>query len=60
MHLHPAFSVLPRALSAWMHRSLSETLLQLRSVSGQCTWQDQDQLRTRVGAKPRQGMEDGE
>lgn len=38
----------------------SETLRQLQFVSGQCTWQDQDQVRTRVGAKPRQGVEDGE
>lgn len=56
-HVHPALSALLLALNAWMN-SFSSKMLQF--VSGQCYWQDQDQVRTRVGEKPRQDMEDGE
>lgn len=60
MHVPPALSALLLALSAWMNSFSSKMLMQLQFVSGQCYWQDQDQVRTRVGEKPRQDMEDGE
>lgn len=53
--MHAVFSALLLALSAWRNGFSSEMLLQLQFVSDQCTWQDQEQARTRSGAKARQG-----
>lgn len=58
-HVHPAFSALPPALGAWMNGFSSETPPQLQFVSGQHSRQDQGQARNSMGAKPRQGVEDG-
>lgn len=47
VHVHPALSVLLLVLGAWMSGFPPEMLLQLQFVSGQCTWQDHNQVRTR-------------